>query len=424
MDALVLGWGLSGRAAAAELARLGYDVSVWDDQRVEEVDEFHFLHDLEGVSRPWDIVVASPGFAPHHAVIQRLQACKVEPISEIELAARKFPRHRWLGITGTNGKTTVTELVTHFLRAGGVKAHALGNIGTPLVSQELNEDEVIVAELSSYQIERTSSPVFDAAAILNITPDHLDYHGSMESYAAAKMRLSQCMKRNAPLYLHETVVKEWAPHHMLSYGRVGALSCPGDGKLYWHDVCLGELPSALKGKFTHHVENFMAAVALALSQDIPYDVMQRAYGDFKRPMHRIEAIGEWNGVRVIDDSKGTNIDAVIRALESIEGRVWLIAGGVHKGASYRSWIPYLEGKVALILLIGQAAPLIEQDVGSSVLSLQCGTLERAVAYAAEHMMAGETLLLSPGCSSFDQFKNYSDRGMQFRRFVVENFSVK
>jgi len=366
-------------------------------------------YELTSTSR----LIVSPGIPPTHPVVQKAAELGCEIVGDVELAFREFqlkPRPL-IGITGTNGKTTATLLTTHMLG----EAKAVGNIGEPLLD-ELEGSEPLVIELSSYQLETASTQVLQSAAVLNITPDHLDHHGSMRAYAAAKLRIGSCLKEGARLYVYEKIEAKNA----LKYGFEKSSDLHSDGewivRFQKREI---ELPAQFRHIRSHDVENFLAAYALARDAGKSPQECVDAFATFEKPPHRIQFVREIDGVKYYDDSKGTNIDAVIRAVESIPGTIVLIAGGVHKGESYHSWIEAFQGRVKAIVAIGQAAPLMEQDLASHIPFTHCSTLAEAVHTAKALAKPSETVLLSPGCASFDMFKSYKDRGEQFQDLILQ-----
>lgn len=397
---VVIGAGISGRAAAQFLLARGKKVTVVDrnPQQLtffESSDRLHIA--LEEEFTDWqdvDEVILSSGIRPCHPLAQGKTV-----IGEAELALRTCGQ-RCVGITGTNGKTTVTLLVVHVLNCVGIPARALGNIGSPLTEYFLKpkSEEVLVVELSSYQLETLHARVFDGGVILNITPDHLDRYDSFEAYAAAKCRLERCLKPGAPLFIHAE--GEAVFGHLLQEKKM--ISCVEQG---------------FKNRHDH--ENNSAAWELVKLFGVTWEQFLAGVESFQKPPHRIEFVGKWRGVSYFNDSKGTNLDAVIRAVESMEGRVLLIAGGVDKGASYEAWMAPFAKKVKKIFTLGEAAAKMEKELTSHFEMAPCASLEEAVRRASSEASEGESVLLSPGCASFDMFRDYVHRGEEFKRCVIK-----
>lgn len=433
--ALVIGLGVSGQAASHFLLKKGYTVygtdknalllqnhpaiesllaagaQVYLEEAIQEISDF-------------DLIIASPGIPPSHALYKAARQAGKEVIGEIALGCRFLEKHPVVGITGTNGKTTATLLLTHILNQSGQQARALGNVGKPLTEDLLllKPQEQVILELSSYQLETLCQPILDVGVILNITPDHLDRYPSMEAYASAKCALESCLKPNGWLYIEEETYQRY--HHLLKNER-----CRKYGYhphcFIWTDLFeifvenqpLFKLPEWLQGKRSHDLENILATYAVCHTQGLDPDDFVKGLHTFKKPPHRLEFIVEREGIRFYDDSKGTNIDAVIRAVESLTGPMILIAGGVDKGAAYTPWLAAFEKKVKCICAIGQAATKMQVQLAAEIPVYIFENLEEAVKGALQQAEVGSCILLSPGCSSYDMFRDYVHRGQEFQRLV-------
>lgn len=431
---LVLGMGLSGRSAAKFLLSKGVTVFGFDQNQTllnenEEIASMRLkglvtlsLDDYVDMSQFIQVIV-SPGISIENHLYAEAKQLGIEIIGEIELGLRHL-QNPCIGITGTNGKTTVTLLVTHILNFSGTKAIAVGNVGNPLTSYLLNnhdEKDVLVIELSSYQIETLTSKVFDVGVILNITPDHLDRYNGMDDYAACKIKLEHFMK------LENFYVNEKCYHEFKSFFQTPQVKLFGYGSLcdvrtdlesvYLKESLEYKLPVDLKGFLSHDIENMMAAYTITKVYHVKPKTFLDAYLGFKKPPHRIEFVRELDFVTYYDDSKGTNIDAVTNAVVSLKNPLYLIAGGVDKGASYEPWKKAFEGKVKGVAAIGQAAKKIQNDLAPEIKVEIFETLESAVTHVANLAAPGESVLLSPGCSSFDMFKDYKERGNEFKKIV-------
>jgi UDP-N-acetylmuramoylalanine--D-glutamate ligase len=431
---VVIGLGISGQAASELLLSEGKRVIGVDCEKVVLAPS-EVLKNLQAKgltlhseTEPLDFseiesVVVSPGIPPTNPLYACARECGIEVIGEAELSFKRL-HQPCIGITGTNGKTTVTLLVEHILNAGGVCAKSLGNVGDPLATyvSKNRSKEVVVAELSSYQLETMHTAVFDAGVILNITPDHLDRYADMNAYAEAKCRLKHCMKAGAPLYVHCDVEKEFGQFLKgCAYQSYGKKSATG----FWTDksaIFKGEnietfLPLSYRNKGTHESENALAAWLMCQPFGVRKEVFLSALETFKKPSHRIEYVMTIDGVAYYDDSKGTNIDAVVHAVNAMQGPVLLIAGGVDKGASYISWASRFQNDVKRIITIGQAAEKIFRELGFAYKIEKVGSLKEAVELAAAYAKTGDNVLLSPGCSSFDMFRDYKQRGEEFKHTV-------
>lgn len=438
---LVLGLGISGRSAIEFLLFHGASVHGVDHQ----VHLFSKDLDIQKLKRKglnlssekdiinfkqFDLMVISPGISQNHFLVCAAQQAKVPVIGEIELGCR-IAKNPILGITGTNGKTTVTLLVTHVLQCCGQKAKALGNVGAPFTRELLNicSQTIAVLELSSYQIETLYQNCLDGAVILNISPDHLDRYPSMEAYAKAKCKIELSLKLGSHLYMEEKV---WQQYGYLLTNKIPRLYGYNKSAFIYTDLFAvfrdGEkafdLPSSLKNKKSHEIENLLAAYGLCADRGITGAAFLDAWQSFKKPPHRIEFVAEHQGVCYYDDSKGTNVDAVVQAVKSLEGPIILIAGGVDKGSSYTPWLEVFKNKVKLICVIGQAADKIREQLAPQIPVTIFNSLDEAVQQAAQSSQKGDKILLSPGCSSFDMFKDYLHRGQEFQRIVRELISLQ
>lgn len=405
MKKLVVGLGTSGQAAAKFLLSQGEEV-VGVDRNPSRCLLTDIVISLDSEDFPLDgigQVILSPGIPLSHPLVQKANACKIEVIGEVELALRHM-KGPAIGITGTNGKTTVTALVTHVLNHSGRAAEALGNIGMPLISAT-DTQKISVIELSSYQLETIKTKKLSAAAILNITPDHLDRYKVMETYAQAKFLIQEALIPGGLFILEEAAAASYP-----SCIRQQAL-------IYSWNKPPFPLPPPLGERRNHDAENFIAAFHLTERFGVTSKEFLAAYAAFKKPPHRIEFVLERQGVRFWDDSKGTNIDATIRAVEGMQGEVILIAGGVDKGFPYTAWIAPFRGKVRKVLALGEAAHKIENDLRAVIPVKLVRTLQEAVEEATACAKNGDNVLLSPGCASFDMFRDYADRGDQFKSLV-------
>ena len=437
---VVLGLGMSGLSACRFLLKKGYFILACDDKleaakqkkeaaflleesHVALVSKDECLTQLETIA----FLVTSPGIFPTHPVLEQAKKLNVSIIGDVELALRELSSlpPPMIGITGTNGKTTVTLLTQAMLQCQGYQTRAAGNIGLALLDeveavQREKSSNPLVVELSSFQLETMSTKLFQVGVVLNVTPDHLDYHGNMQEYLRAKMRLAGCIKEKEQggiLFVHEKVPVEKSPQ-IKRYGFSISSDVHTDGvSVIRYKEKEIELPEILQSLFSHDVENFLAAYALARELGVSPQSCVDAFCMFTKPPHRIQFVKEVAGVKYYDDSKGTNLDAVIRAVDSIPTKIVLIAGGVHKGEAYTSWLSAFHDKVQQVFAIGEAAPLIEKDLAPKIPVKLCKTLDEAVAEASKIAREGQTVLLSPGCSSFDMFKSYKERGEKFCQLV-------
>jgi UDP-N-acetylmuramoylalanine--D-glutamate ligase len=387
---LVIGLGVSGQAATQLLARQGKRTFCIDRDPTKH-SPGHF--DWDRVEQ----VIVSPGVPLTHPVVQEADRRGIEVIGEIELGSRAIHNHA-IGVTGTNGKTTTVLLLEHIFNQIGYKAVAVGNIGRSLCSYALNPraEEWLIVELSSFQLETMHNRWLDGALFLNLTPDHLERYAGLEEYGRAKCRIEQCLKKGAKLWISQQVEK--------------LTKC-------W-------LRNPVRFDLESGVQNILAVTALCRDLGFEEAALQRAIQTFQKPAHRMERVEEWHGISFYNDSKATNIDSVRYAVEQFSGPLILLAGGIDKGASYRPWIEQFQGKVRMIFAFGQAAQKMKGELENSIFVQCVEGLREALCTAMRNARQGDTILLSPGCSSFDQFQNYEHRGNEFKRMIKEKIWIE
>jgi UDP-N-acetylmuramoylalanine--D-glutamate ligase len=373
---------------------------------------------------PADLVVRSPGVPREAAPLAAAYAAGTPVWSEIELASRVLP-NPLMGITGTNGKTTTTELLAHLLRAGGRDAVACGNQGTPLsgLVGEVAPDAWLVVECSSFQLEDVPTFRPRAAVLLNVTPDHLDRYPDMAAYAAAKHNL---FANQQPEDLAILPGDDASPGAAAAR-RIVAAGAPGAEAVAWaegglHVAGLGLVAAwddiPLRG--AHNRENVMAAAAMAAHAGLGATEIAAGLASFPGVPHRLEVVGEANGVTFVNDSKATNPAAAIAALDAYPERVILIAGGSSKGTPFDDLAEAARGGVKCAHLIGQTAPEIAAALGDvGLTSVSHPGLREAVQAAFADAEPGDVVLLAPACASFDQFRSYEHRGDVFRECARE-----
>jgi len=460
----VVGVGKSGLAAARFLRKRGARVTVSDARPALLIAELSMLLD-EGLMveagshglltfRRQDLIVVSPGVPADVPELAQVRALGMHIIGELELGAQ-FLQGLAIGITGSNGKTTTTTLVGEILTASGRTTLVGGNIGRPVVelaeeSLELSrgngqeadistalrsgrDDSGVVwsvLEVSSFQLETVETFKPRIAMVLNLTPDHLDRHGSFENYAAAKARITEFQTADDFLVLNAEDVntqmiaaKTKAQIYWFSAKRQIKQGTFVHGETIFFIAKEGAKPEAvmpvaeisLAG--AHNVENVLAAVCAAKLAGVSSEIIRGAVGRFKAVEHRLEFVRELHGVRYYNDSKATNVDATIKAVESFKGGIWLILGGKDKNSNYAVMNALLRERVKTVITIGSAAEKIEREVAGVVKIERAETLQRAVALAYGMASSGDTVLLAPACSSFDQFENYEQRGRVFKELV-------
>lgn len=430
---LIAGFGVSGQAAARFLLERGAKVSATDLRRKEEMGLFP--RDLAGVEGFWgghskeifkkrDLIVVSPGVPNDLAGLQVARRLGISVIGEFGLAAEMLHRKKanFIAVTGTNGKSTTVTLITEILQKAGREVVLAGNIGTPLLEivMENKQWDWIVTEVSSYQLE--TAPRFHPriAVLLNITEDHLDRYASLKEYAQAKFRIfREQTGRDLLIYKEDDPVI--GPEVRKVKARSVGFSI--EKNLKDETIVLGAEKYPLervKLVGTHNVENIIASIASAREAGVKPGVIQKVLEEFDGLPHRTQFVRACRGVTYYDDSKGTNVDAVVKSLAGFpDGRVILIAGGRDKGGDYGPLREAAAQKVKLLIAIGESRKRIAEAIGDATQVATAQRLEEAVPLAEKRASSGDVVLLSPACSSFDQFRDYKERGNTFQRLVKE-----
>jgi len=441
---LVVGLGKSGLSAAMFLRAQGARVTVSDtrsavalEKEIPALLEAGIMVESGGhgllTLRRQDLIVVSPGVPMDTPEVKQVVAFGLPVIGELELASR-YLQGRVVAITGSNGKTTTTTLVGKIFADAGVPTLVGGNIGLPVIDLVANstQETVSVLEVSSFQLETVEEFHPWIAVMLNITPDHLDRHGSFESYVAAKERIFARQDTKDFLVLNgddrvTQMCAAQANSEVFWFSgtktvRRGAFV--RDGVIVWVEkeggvtepvMPVAEIP--LKG--AHNVENVLAAVCTARLGKIPAESVRASVAGFRAVEHRLELVRKFNEVEYYNDSKATNVDAAMKALASFPGGIHLILGGKDKDSDYSTMADMLKKRVKVVYTVGSAAEKIERQLHGVVKMVSAQTIETAVAKAAKAAAPGDVVLLSPACSSFDQFENYEHRGRVFRQSVME-----
>jgi len=442
---LVVGLGVSGHASALFLLSRGARIRCTDSgvtasvkERKCNLERFGAEVELgchtEEFCYGCEMVVVSPGVDPHSLPIVWADANGIPVISEIELAYR-FCRSRIVAVTGTNGKTTTCELTNAILKQAGLNTATAGNIGFPFVQKaaEMESAEVLVVEVSSFQLERIHRFRPFISAVLNITEDHLDRHSSFADYVEAKRRIAENQRRGEFLIVNERIRhlflngEEASPPTVLTFGlseradlslRDGKIVSQVSGEQRIYDVV-----SNWRLRGCHNLENVAVAIGVAEILGVGERPIYETLSGFRTADHRIQFVDEVGGVRFFDDSKGTNVDATVKALESFvppfSGGIVLIAGGRDKGGDYSPLREAASRKVRLAVLIGEAQEKIMRSFRGVIPTTRAKTLEQAVEAAFQNAAKGDIVLLSPACSSFDMFTDYKHRGQAFQTKVKQ-----
>jgi UDP-N-acetylmuramoylalanine--D-glutamate ligase len=400
---LVVGLARSGVAVVRVLRERG-EVLGCDSGRPELPSDIEAALGTSGVELLDRVgcVVKSPGVPNEAPAIATARERGLPVLGELELAWRLLP-NRFLAVTGTNGKTTTTELLGAIHREAGLPVAVAGNVGTPLSSLvgDVAGEAVIVCEVSSFQAEDTLAFAPETALLLNLAEDHLDRHGSFAAYRAAKLRV----------FAHQR------PEHV-------AVSPPGfelpgaARRVTFGDPADLPLPvEEIRLRGAHNLENAMGASAAALASGVPAAAVARALRSFGGVPHRLEEVGTVDGVLYVNDSKATNVSAAVRGIEAFDGGVHVVLGGSLKGGGFEGLREAVASRCRACYLIGQAAERLEADLAGAAPLHRCGDLERAVRAASAAAQPGEVVLLSPGCASYDQYRDYEQRGDHFRSLV-------
>lgn len=432
---LVIGLARSGLAAASLLALQGAQVAAADSRPLSAIPGAAELLESIGASfvpqtddafRGCALVVISPGVPIDAPVLNAARAASIPVIAEVELASY-FLEGPIIGITGSNGKTTTTALAGHILRHAGIPVQVGGNIGTPPSAMVASSrpEQWNVLELSSFQLEAISHFRARIAVCLNLTPDHLDRHGSMEVYAGAKRRLFETQSADGFAVLNSD--DPWCvsyaaamPARPLWFSLSRPIT-PGlwlergelvfDGESW---MTAADIP--LRG--LHNVENVLAAAGATRLAGASLRQIAAAVKTFPGVEHRLELVRTLDGVEYFNDSKATNVDAALKAVDAFPGGLWIVLGGKDKGSDYSPLREPLRAKARGVLLIGAAAGKIAAQLEGAVPLIECGTLDRAVEQAHRSAKQNEVILLAPACASFDQFDNFEHRGRVFKELVL------
>jgi UDP-N-acetylmuramoylalanine--D-glutamate ligase len=440
---LVVGLGKSGLAAAMFLRRRGAQVTVSDlrsaqalSKEIPSLLEAGILVEAGGhgllTFRRQDLIVVSPGVPLSTPELVQVRNLGLPIIGELELAAR-FLKGNVLAITGSNGKTTTTTLCGEIFSAGGFATLVAGNIGLPVIEvvDQSKPGAWSVLEVSSFQLETTQSFHPSIAVILNITPDHLDRHGTFENYRAMKEKIFANQTAEDYLILNgdDPVAQQAASRarsQIFWFSRSKIVRCGAfvmNGMVVFRaSERTSPIPvfpvAAIPLKGEHNVENVLAAVCAACVAGLPAEAIARAVASFHAVEHRLEFVASIQGVDYYNDSKATNVDATAKAIASFPGNIHLILGGKDKGSDYTQLNALLRERVKTVYTIGSAAEKIEGQIAGVAKVIRAGTLEAAVDQAATQAEAGDVVLLAPACSSFDQFENYEQRGRVFKKAVL------
>lgn len=437
--ALVVGLARSGISAANLLCRLGARVTITDEKRESELSE-NIRKLTKGISLKLgghngvdiaevDLVVISPGVLWDSPFLNKIRENGIRIISEVELAF-KYIKAPLIAVTGTNGKTTTTTLIGEMLKKDDRNVFVGGNIGNPMCEEVLNgsSSELILSEISTFQMEGIETFKPHISVILNITPDHLDRHKSMAEYIALKKRvfINQNTRDYTVFNMDDKItaaLSNVGKGERIFFSRIREVDngafVRGNNIIFRRNR-KEEIVSTLKDLKiigVHNIENTLASVAVGGICDIPPRLMREVISEFRGIPHRMEFVKEIEGIKFINDSKGTNVGATIKSIESFNEPIILIAGGKDKGSDYLPLKPLIEDRVKFLILIGEAKKKMASVMNGFRNILNAESFEEAVNEAFDKAEKGDVVLLSPACASFDMFRDYEDRGEQFRKIV-------
>jgi UDP-N-acetylmuramoylalanine--D-glutamate ligase len=450
---LVVGFGKSGVAVTKYMVKQGAKVIVTDlKQKSELMDSFNACGDLKvefelGKHNPKtfqsvDLIVLSPGVPPNIKPLEEIKGLNIPVTNEIELAVTSI-KEPLIGITGTNGKTTTTVLVGEMFNAEGRPSYVGGNNGVPLLDYitDSGKADVVVAELSSFQLELAEKLVPAAAVFTNIEEDHLDRYPDMGSYIAAKKRLLKTCDKNSFVILNydDPTIRSFADEcqgRMIWFTKKDPMSVGGDFAEKFFGVYLNDrdkkIVERMNGKEEvydlsqyrlfgeHNKENLMAAISTARAMGVSPKAVQNVINTVKPIAHRLEFVRKKDGVYFFNDSKGTNVMSVKRSLSAFQSNpIILIAGGKDKNMDFTPLADLVRNRVKILILVGEAKEKINRAIGDFAETYLLGTFEEAVLLAYQKSRAGDIILLSPGCSSFDMFRNFEERGDYFKKIVTQ-----
>lgn len=445
---LVVGLGKSGIAAAKALLSLGAMVSVQDSKKREDIDGqlLNYLDSrkikcffgcLPGLEADFDMMILSPGVNPELEFVREAEARGTEIVGELEIAYR-LGRGTFVAITGTNGKTTTTTLVGEIFNKAKKKTHVVGNIGVAVISEalETTEEDWLITETSSFQLQTTKYFKPFVSAIVNLTPDHLNRHHTMEEYGESKAKIWQNQDGRGYLVLNadDEVLNKLCLENIRKKPEAKIIPFSGKKELSLGAFLKGDMltiknengeeislcsKDELKILGKHNIENALAAAAICYFSGIEAEVIKAGLLDFNGVEHRIEYAGEIDGIKFYNDSKGTNVDAAIVAINAIEKDILLIAGGDGKGQDFSPLIKNFKGKVKKLILLGRDKNILKDcaEAEGFMDFVLCKDMDECVKVAYELAEKGDNVLLSPACASWDMYENFEQRGRHFKDCV-------
>lgn len=430
--ALVYGLGVSGISTVKSLAEMDYQVYAYDKNKIEteQLKGYNYspISDSKIMDIDYDFVVKSPGIKPSDDLLVRL-AGKYEIISDIELSYRLFPDKKFLAITGTNGKTSTTSMISHILNENGIRAISVGNIGEGILWQMKNNDAVFVEELSSFQLKDTYSYHPHIGAILNISPDHIDWHGSYEDYINSKFNIAKNQDANDYLIINhddEILSKNKDKFKANIYEFSSKLKVEKGLYLKNDKIIFNEADKEievldvkdLKIIGNHNYENLMAAILQTYLFGLGFDQIAKASKTFVSIEHRLEFVDEVRGVKIYNDSKGTNVDSSIKAINSFSDPIIIIAGGYDKKIDYSDYVKAFKKNGKEMIILGETKEMLKDLCQKySVKYKVVDDMDEAVRHAISIAKSPDIILLSPASASWDMYDSYQTRGRDFKEKI-------
>lgn len=428
---LVYGLGITGISTVKTLDKLGYEVFTYDknkntDERLEGYN-YSPISDVK-IEEKYDFVVKSPGIKPSDEILRKL-AEKFEIISDIDLSYRLFPDKKFLAVTGTNGKTSTTSMITHILNENGIDAVSVGNIGEGILWQMYEKDCVFVEELSSFQLKDTYKYHPHIGALLNITPDHIDWHGSFDDYIISKLNITKNQNSNDYLIInHEDEILQDKKNQIKANIYEFSSKNKIDKGLYLENNRIkfvedGKTSEILDVKDlkiigNHNYENLMAAILETFLFGLSFKEIAKASKTFVSIEHRLEFVTEEKNVKFYNDSKGTNVDSSVKAIESFKEPLIIIAGGYDKKIDYTDYVKAFKKNGKEMIIMGQTKDQLKSLCEKFEISYKIvENMEEAVKYAVSLAKSGDIILLSPASASWDMYKSYEIRGRDFKNLV-------
>lgn len=441
---LVLGLGISGISIIKTLYSLGSKILISDsksygdlEKALNEISHIEMETYLNGEDFSFsniDLIIKSPGIPPHSYFVKKAMENNIEIITDLELAYRNFYRENIISITGSNGKTTSTHLTGEIFKAAGFSSHLVGNIGTPILEkmQTSKEDDVFILEASSFQLENTLNFKPKVSLIINISEDHIDWHGSHENYIKSKFKIFANQDKDDYCILNydDEVLRELKNKVSAKTIWFSTKEDLEEGIFLKSNKILVNYRGYenlsidlenIKVKGIHNIENILACIGIAITYNINPEIIKNTVENFKGLDHRLEFVISNKGVSFYNDSKGTNILSSVKALEALEPPIILIAGGYNKNTNYKEFVSSFDNKVKKLILMGETKEIIKYHAINSGINEEdiflVDSMAQAVELAYKIAKAGDSVLLSPASASWDQYKNFEERGNDYKKIV-------